>query len=108
MNKEKNIGIVTGGSKGIGKSISLGLAKKNTDLLITYFRDNINAVKTCNVIKELGVKCHIYKVDLSKLDQVDSSDNLLLISINNFSLFATSKMPPEINHAVSKIGKNRF
>ena len=71
MNKEKNIGIVTGGSKGIGKSISLGLAKKNTDLVITYFRDKKNAVKTCNEINELGVKCFIYKVDLSKLDQVE-------------------------------------
>ena len=69
MDKGKNIAIVTGGSKGIGKSISIGLAKKNTDLIITYFRDKKNAVKTSNEINNLGSKCHIYKVDLSKLDQ---------------------------------------
>ena len=60
MNKEKNIGIVTGGSKGIGKSISLGLAKKNTDLVITYFRDKKNDVKTTKENNELGAKSHIY------------------------------------------------
>ena len=66
MNEERNIGIVTGGSKGIGRSISIGLAKQNNDLVITYFRDKKSALKTANEISELGVKCHIYKVDLSK------------------------------------------
>ena len=72
MVKGKNIAVVTGGSKGIGKSISIGLAKKNTDLVITYFRDKKNAVKTSNEINKLGAKCHIYKVDLSKLILKDS------------------------------------
>jgi predicted neuraminidase len=44
--------------------------------------------------------------DSSKLDQVDSSDNLLLISSNELSLSATSKMPPEIVHTISEIIKD--
>ena len=59
MDKGKNIAIVTGGSKGIGKSISIGLAKKNTNLVITYFRDKQSAIKTSNEINELGAKCHL-------------------------------------------------
>ena len=98
MNKGRNIAIVTGGSKGIGKSISIGLAKKNTDLVITYFRDKKNAVKTCNEIQELGVKCHIYKVDLSKLDQVEKFCEEIKATFKHINFL--------INNAATGINKN--
>ena len=39
MANQNKIGIVTGGSKGIGQSISIGLSQKNIDVIITYLRD---------------------------------------------------------------------
>ena len=98
MSKGRNISIVTGGSKGIGKSISIGLAKKNTDLVITYFRDKKNAVKTCNEINELGVKCFIYKVDLSKLDQVEKFCEKIKATFKQINFL--------INNAATGINKN--
>ena len=50
MDKGKNIAIVTGGSKGIGKSISIGLAKKNTDLVITCFSFLLAIIKISGYI----------------------------------------------------------
>ena len=41
----------------------------------------------------------------SKSDQVDSSDNFKLISCNELSFWATSKIPPEITHAISETRK---
>ena len=98
MNEERNIGIVTGGSKGIGRSISIGLAKQNNDLVITYFRDKKNAMKTSNEISELGVKCHIYKVDLSKLDQVEKFCEEIKGTFNQINYL--------INNAATGINKN--
>ena len=98
MNKERNIAIVTGGSKGIGKSISLGLAKKNTDLIITYFRDKQNEVKTSNEIIKLGVKCYTYKVDLSKLEQVEKFCEEIKVKFKQINFL--------INNAATGINKN--
>ncbi len=98
MNSKRNIGLVTGGSKGIGKSISLGLAEKNNDLIITYFRDKKNALNTQNEINDLGVNCYIHKVDLSKIDQVEK----LCIEIkNNYN-----QINFLINNAATGINKN--
>ena len=71
MANQNKIGIVTGGSKGIGQSISIGLSQKNIDVIITYLRDKDGALSTSNEIKKTGANCHIYKVDLSKEDQVE-------------------------------------
>tara|TARA_B100000575_G_scaffold44041_1_gene31376 strand:+ start:1956 stop:2705 length:750 start_codon:yes stop_codon:yes gene_type:complete len=98
MDFERKIGLVTGGSKGIGKSISVGLAEKSNDLIITYFRDKKNALITQNEIKELGVNCYIHKVDLSKLDQVEK----LCIEIKDNH----KQLNFLINNAATGINKN--
>ena len=59
MANQNKIGIVTGGSKGIGQSISIGLSQKNIDVIITYLRDKDGALTTSNEIKKTGANCHI-------------------------------------------------
>ena len=49
MSNKKKIAIVTGGSKGIGQSISIGLSEKNIDVIITYLRDKNGALTTLDL-----------------------------------------------------------
>lgn len=69
--------LVTGGSQGIGKAISLALAEYGADLVINYRSGNELAYKTKKEIEDLGVKCSLFACDLSKLDSAKEISGFL-------------------------------
>ena len=50
------IALVTGGSRGLGKNTALSLAKKGTDVLLTYHRNQAEAAATVAEVEALGRK----------------------------------------------------
>ncbi len=68
FNLEGKTALVTGGSQGIGKAISLALAEYGANLVINYHSGNKLAKETCQEITELGVECHLLPCDLSSVD----------------------------------------
>lgn len=66
------IALVTGGSRGIGKAISIDLAKKNYYVIINY-RSNINeAQNTLNEIIKNGGTGELLKFDVSNLNETET------------------------------------
>lgn len=66
--------LVTGGSRGIGRAISLKLASElNYNILLNYHSNTEAATATQTEIENLGVKCSILKFDVSNNDSVQSS-----------------------------------
>jgi len=63
--------IVTGGARGIGKSIAEGFAKAGADVAIVDI-DIDEAKKTAEKIKQAGVKVIAIKTDVTKPDQVSA------------------------------------
>tara|TARA_B100001093_G_scaffold520484_1_gene616567 strand:+ start:7926 stop:8636 length:711 start_codon:yes stop_codon:yes gene_type:complete len=55
--------LVTGGSKGIGKSLVFQAASKDYKVIFTYNKSFRDAKKICNKLKD---KCKALKIDLSK------------------------------------------
>ncbi|MFN8251172.1 MAG: SDR family oxidoreductase [Ferruginibacter sp.] len=71
MNTKTKIALVTGGSRGLGKNMSLALAKKGVDLVITY---NSNKAAADEVVKEIlsaGQKATAFKLDTGDTKQLD-------------------------------------
>ena len=64
MSSKKELSIVTGGNRGIGKSIALRLAKENHDVII-FGRDEATLKNTSNEISNFNVKCEYFKGDVS-------------------------------------------
>jgi len=65
--------LVTGGSRGIGKAISIMLARNGYDLIINY-RDNIVAAEsTKKEIEEYNVKCTLLQFDISDFSNTRNS-----------------------------------
>ena len=60
--------LVTGGSQGIGKYISLALAEYGADVIINYRSDDKLAAETRKEVEALGVKCILIRYDLSMID----------------------------------------
>ena len=86
--------LITGGARRIGRSVSLELAGLGYDIALHYNLSRNEAVKTRNDIQKLGVRCEIFKADLTKKSGVSSLIEKVLkkfpglnVLVNNASIF---------------------
>lgn len=66
----KKTAIVTGGSRGIGRQISMDLAREGYNVVINYNRSAEKAEEIKEELKKEGIDCVIYKADVSKGNEV--------------------------------------
>ncbi len=64
MSLKGRVAIVTGGNRGIGKGIALGLAQDGADLAINYRGNEDEARKTLDEVRALGVRAEIYQASV--------------------------------------------
>jgi NAD(P)-dependent dehydrogenase (short-subunit alcohol dehydrogenase family) len=92
MRRKKLLGkwaLVTGGSRGIGRSIAIELAKEGANIVINYHSNDKSANQTIDDIKKLGQQSYAVKADVSNRDQVQNMINEIVknnpidILINN-------------------------
>jgi 3-oxoacyl-[acyl-carrier protein] reductase len=57
--------LITGGGTGIGRAIALILARSGVHIALNFSRSEEDALKTCQEIEDLGVRCSTYKADVS-------------------------------------------
>lgn len=74
--------LITGAAKGIGKASALELAKMGVNIAINYNSSKIEALKTIDEIKSLGVDAIAVQGDVGDLGQVTTMINQ---TINHFT-----------------------
>jgi enoyl-[acyl-carrier protein] reductase III len=84
------VALVTGGSRGIGRAISLKLASLGCDIVVDFFRNRSAAEKVLKEIEAKGVKAHIVRANIGDpekikalFEEVQSKFGGLDILINN-------------------------
>ena len=84
------IALITGGGTGIGRAIALILARSGVHIALNYSRSEEDALKTCQEIEDIGVRCLTYKTDVSQdaevrlmVSQVVTDYGKLDILVNN-------------------------
>ena len=70
MGLKGRVALVTGGSRGIGKGISMALAREGTDIAIVYRRDEAAAKEAAKEINSLSRKAAIFQCDVTNYDNV--------------------------------------
>ncbi|MBE9462652.1 SDR family NAD(P)-dependent oxidoreductase [Dyadobacter subterraneus] len=68
----QKIALVTGGSRGIGKDIAISLAKKGTDVLLTYRSNQTEADATVAAITALGRKAVALPLNTADISGFDN------------------------------------
>lgn len=72
MIEEGRVAVVTGGGRGIGRSIALRLAKEGADVAISYRSNDEEAEKTAEMVREVGRRCEVFKGDVASREDVDA------------------------------------
>jgi enoyl-[acyl-carrier protein] reductase III len=71
MSLRGKVALVTGGSRGIGRAISLRLATDGADLIINYLRKRDSAERTYREVTDRGVGCHLIRANLAEPEKID-------------------------------------
>lgn len=71
MSLQGKVALVTGGSRGIGRAITLKLADEGADVVINYFRKSETARQTAQEASEKGVTAHIIKANVGEPEKID-------------------------------------
>lgn len=66
---DDKVALVTGGARGIGREISLELARLGTKLAVNYRSSSSEAESLAEEIKQIGSECLTIQADVSKKDQ---------------------------------------
>ncbi len=72
MIESGRVGIVTGGGRGIGRAVAVRLAEEGANLAISYRSNDEAAEETAEWVREAGVKCELFKGDVSSPEEVEA------------------------------------
>jgi enoyl-[acyl-carrier protein] reductase III len=72
MSLKGKVALITGGSRGIGRAITLKLASEGADVVINYFRRTSQAEAAAQEARNKGVNAHIIKANVGEPEKVDA------------------------------------
>ena len=62
---DRNVAVVTGGSRGIGRAVAIQLAKSGNDVAVIYRGNKEKAEEVVDIIKSFGVDAISIQADVS-------------------------------------------
>lgn len=64
------VALITGGTKGIGKSVAIKLAEMGADVVVNYFRSRNAAEATLEELRKLGSNAHAVRLNIGNHEKV--------------------------------------
>jgi len=74
--------LVTGASRGIGRAISLYLAKEGATVLLNFLKNEGKAIEAAETIKSCGGKCNLFSFNVSDWKEVESAFHKIEVEYN--------------------------
>lgn len=98
MTLKGKVALITGGSRGIGRAITLKLATEGADVIINYFRRRSTAELTAQEARDKGVTAHIIKANVGDAERIDSMFDEIEVKFGRLDIL--------INNAASGVARS--
>ena len=89
MLKGKNA-VITGGSRGIGRSIALKLAGEGANIAVIYNGSEEKAEETCAEARSYGVEAGCYKCNVSDFNEVKETLDKIIKEMNRIDILVNN------------------
>lgn len=96
MNTSSKVAIITGGSRGLGRSTVLNLAKRGAHAIFTYHSNRAEADKVAALAREAGVKAVPLQLDTH---DVDAFDDFVVAVCQALTAFGRDRFDYLVNNA---------
>ena len=90
MTLEGRVALVTGGGRGIGRAIALGLARDGADVAVNYRKDAAAAGETAAEIQALGRTARIYPASVDRFDQCEAMVSQVLADFGHVDILVNN------------------
>lgn len=104
------VALVTGGSRGIGASICIELAKCGYDIALNYLNNDEKALNVKKQIESFGRTCNLYKYDISSFKEVSTMFKNVLndfknldVLVNNAGISSFCQINDETEQSINKM-----
>jgi enoyl-[acyl-carrier protein] reductase III len=84
------VALVTGGSRGIGRAISLALARRGANVVVVYFRNRAAAHEACTLIEDHGVKAMPIRANVGDEDQLGRAFDEVAETFGRLDVFVSN------------------
>lgn len=89
-NLEGRVALVTGGSRGIGRAISLGLAADGADIAVNYRKDEAAGAATVRDIEALGRRARLYQASVDSLEDDERMVGAVLADFDHVDILVNN------------------
>jgi len=87
---ERKIALVTGASRGIGRSIALALAENGYDVGVNYLSSKEQAEEVCKLVEERGGKAICIQGNIGKLEDIDRIFSTFFTAFDHIDLLVNN------------------
>jgi len=84
------VALVTGGGRGIGKAIALGLAGDGADIAVNYRKNEVAALETVAEIEKLGRKARAYAASIDDYAQCETMVNAAIADFGHVDILVNN------------------
>jgi NAD(P)-dependent dehydrogenase (short-subunit alcohol dehydrogenase family) len=90
MTLDGRVALVTGGGRGIGRAIAIGLAEDGADVAVNYRRDEDAAAETVREIEKLGRRAQAYAAAVGDFEQCEQMVNAAVADFGHVDILVHS------------------
>ncbi|MBN7304792.1 glucose 1-dehydrogenase [Mycobacteroides abscessus subsp. bolletii] len=108
MGFEDKVAVVTGSSKGLGRSILLRLASLGANVVVNYSRDKTAADQVVAAAETFGVKTLLVRADVSKVDEIDRLFEETLAAFGKIDIVVANAGVEKVNIPVVDVTEEDF